>query len=103
MDRTKALHGPRTQAYGETRYSDKKRFEVRKMGYWIKISGYFIHGLNTLKKKKKAKANKGVRKSVERLNIQSYKKAVHLASDISLDGYSSPDIKPSFFSSASMG
>ena len=70
------------------------------MGYLIKISGYFIHGLNTLKK---AKANKGVRKAVERLNIQSYKKAVHLASDISLNGYSSPGIKPSFFSSASMG
>ena len=72
------------------------------MGYLIKVSGYFIHGLNTLKKKK-AKANKGVRKTVERLNIQSYEKAVHLASDIFLNGYSSPGIKPSFFSSASMG
>ena len=71
------------------------------MGYLIKVSGYFIHGLNTLKKK--TKANKGVRKAVDRLNIRSYKKAVHLASDISLDGYSSPGIKPSFFSSASMG
>ena len=29
MDRTKALHGPRTQAYGETNYLDEKtRFKT---------------------------------------------------------------------------
>ena len=50
LDRTKALHSPRTQANGETNYLDEKRFEFRKMGYLIKMSGYFIHGLNTLKK-----------------------------------------------------
>ena len=49
LDRTKALHGPRTQANGETKYLDKKRFEFRKMGYLIKTSGHFIHGLNTIK------------------------------------------------------
>ena len=103
-DRTQALHGPRTQAYGETKYKkenyykfwteprpcmvlglkpmgkpttkiiitsfgteprpcmvlgpkpmgetnylDKKRFEFCKMGYLIKMSGYSIHGLNTIK------------------------------------------------------
>ena len=105
LDRTKALHGPRTQAYGETKYKKnenykcrteprpcmvlglkpmgkpsiknrnykcwtvprpcmvlgikptgkptgrikKKVFGLRNMGYWIKRSGHFIHGLNTLK------------------------------------------------------
>ena len=49
LDGTKALYVPRTQTYGETNYSDKKRFEFRKMGYLIKRSGHFIHGLNTLK------------------------------------------------------
>ena len=27
----------------------KKGFGLRNMGYWIKRSGHFIHGLNTLK------------------------------------------------------
>ena len=49
INRTEALHGPRTQANGETNYLDKKRFEFRKMGYLIKMSSYFIHGLNTIK------------------------------------------------------
>ena len=105
LDRTKALYGPRTQAYGETKYKNfnyykfwaeprpcmvlglkpmgkpitkffyyyklwmeprrctflgpkptgkptariKKGFGLRNMGYWIKRSGHFIHGLNTLK------------------------------------------------------
>ena len=49
MDRIKALHGPRTQANGETNYSDEKKFEFRKIGYLIKILSYFIHGLNTVK------------------------------------------------------
>ena len=49
INRTKALHGPRTQAYGETKYLDKKRFEFRKMGYLIKTSSHFVHGLNTIK------------------------------------------------------
>ena len=49
LDRIKALYGPRTQANGETKYLDKKRFEFRKMGYLIKMSGHFIHGLNTIK------------------------------------------------------
>ena len=99
MDRTKALYGPRTQANGETKYLDKKMFEFRKMGYLIKTSGHFIHGLNTIN----VKANKGVRKVVERPSIQSYKKAVRLVGDISSNGYSSHGIKPPFFSSASMG
>ena len=34
---------------GETNYLDKKMFEFRKMGYLIKMSGYSIHGLNTMK------------------------------------------------------
>ena len=49
LDGTKDLYVPRTQAYGETNCSDKKRFEFRKMGHLIKRSGHFIHGLNTLK------------------------------------------------------
>jgi len=49
LDRTKALHGPRTQAYGKTKYLDKKRFDSHKKGYLVKMSGHFIHGLNTIK------------------------------------------------------
>ena len=49
LDRTKALYGPWTQANGETNYLDKKKFEFRKMGYLVKMSGHFIHGLNTIK------------------------------------------------------
>ena len=49
LDRTKALHGPRAQANGETNYLDEKRFEFRKMGYLIKMSVHFIPGLNAIK------------------------------------------------------
>ena len=49
LDRAKALHGPRTQANGETDYLDEKKFEFHKIGYLIKILSYFIHGLNTVK------------------------------------------------------
>ena len=51
LDTSKALYGPRNQAHGETNWSDKKKrgFGLRNMGYWIKISGHFIHGVNTLK------------------------------------------------------
>jgi len=61
LGRTKALYGPRTQAYGETKilgYTKKreeeekegqKGFEFHKMGYPIKGSGHFIYGSNTVK------------------------------------------------------
>ena len=49
LDRTKALYGPWTQTYGETNYLDEKRFEFCKMGYLIKMSVHFIHGLNVIK------------------------------------------------------
>ena len=49
LDRTKALHGPRTQAYGETNYLDEKKFGFRKIGYLIKMLSYLIPGLNTVK------------------------------------------------------
>jgi len=47
-DSTKAVYGPRTQANGETKHLDKKRFEFSKMGYLIKTSSHFVHGLNTI-------------------------------------------------------
>ena len=49
LDRTEALYGPRTRANGETDYLDKKRFGFRKMGYLIKMSDHLTHGLNTIK------------------------------------------------------
>ena len=30
-------------------YKKKKKFEFRKIGYLIKMPGYFSHGLNTVK------------------------------------------------------
>ena len=52
LDRTKVLHGPRTQTYGETNYLDEKlsfgrRTEFRKVGYLTKIFSYSILGLGT--------------------------------------------------------
>ena len=44
MDRIKALHGPRTQAYRETNYLDEKKIEFCKVGYIIKTLSYSILG-----------------------------------------------------------
>ena len=51
MDRIKALHGPRTQAYGETNYLDEKtnKIEFRKVGHTIKIPEYSILGSKNYK------------------------------------------------------
>ena len=51
FDRTKALHGPQTQAYGETNYLDEKtnKIEFRKVGHTIKTPGYSILGSKNYK------------------------------------------------------
>ena len=93
LDRTKALYGPRTQAYGETKYKNfhyykfrteprlcmvpgprstvnpaariykkkKGRFELRNMGYLIKRSDPFIHGLDALRGQAQPRSKKGAR------------------------------------------
>ena len=53
LDNRKAWYCPRNQAHREINWSDKKKkgkgFGLRSMGYWVKTSGHFIHGINTLK------------------------------------------------------
>ena len=61
LDRTKVLHGPRTQTYG-------------KVGYLVKILSCSILGSNT---RKKVKAMKVVRKMVKHPITQQPGGAVH--------------------------
>ena len=45
LDRTKVLHGPRTQTYGETNYYKKKMLDGTKVlhGPWTQTYGETIH------------------------------------------------------------